>query len=147
MEVIIVKDIDKIGKKGQVLNVKDGYARNFLLPNGLAVPKTAANLAKLEQEQRVQEKGLENLKKQAEEIKFKLENFSLTIPVLAQEDEKLYGSITAAEITRFLNEEGFSIGKDTIDMEEPIKALGIYEIPVKLHPEVATKIKVWVVKK
>ena len=85
--------------------------------------------------------------KEAEALRDKLAAISLTIPVLAQEDEKLYGSIAAADLSVSLKEEGFDIDKNIIFLEEPIKALGIYEVPVKLHPEVPAKVKVWVVKK
>jgi len=90
---------------------------------------------------------LEKIKKTSQDLKAKLDNLSLTLPVLAHEEEKLYGSITTTEIAHALKEEGFDIDKNSIVLEEPIKTLGIFEIPIQLHPEVSAKIKLWIVKK
>jgi large subunit ribosomal protein L9 len=147
MEVILKQDVNKIGKAGAIVRVKDGFARNFLMPNDLAIPVTAANLKSLEQEKQRKILQLEKAKKEAEMLKVKLDGLSLTIPVLTQEADALYGSITAVDLVRTLKDEGIELNKDLIALEEPIKALGIYEIPVKLHPEISAAIKVWVVKK
>lgn len=148
MEVILNKDVDKLGKSGQVIKVKDGFGRNFLIPNGLALPLTAANLKRLEQEKQRKVFQLEKIKKEAEALKEKLGSLSLTLAVLVKEEaEELYGSISAADIASALKEEGFDIDKNSIILDEPIKSLGIYEIPVKLHPEISAQVKVWVVKK
>ncbi len=147
MEVILKQDVDKIGKAGAIVKIRDGFARNFLIPKGLAVPLTPANLKKLEQEKQKKILQLEKAKEGSKELKARLEGLSLTLPVLAQEEDKLYGSITAIDIAHALKEEGFDIDKSSIILDEPIKSLGIYEIPVNLHPEVSAKIKVWIVKK
>ncbi|MCX5702504.1 MAG: 50S ribosomal protein L9 [Candidatus Omnitrophica bacterium] len=147
MEVILNKDVNRLGKAGEVVKVKDGFARNFLIPNGLAILKTQANLKKLEQEKGRRFLELEKAKKQAEELKDRLANLSLTIPVLIQEEDKFYGSITPLDLAAALKEEGFDIDKNSILLDEPIKSLGIYEVSVKLHPEVLAKIKIWIVKK
>ncbi len=147
MEVILKEDVNRLGKAGSVIKVKDGFAINFLIPNGLAVRLTASNLKQLEQEKQRRALQLEKAKKEAEELKEKLAGISLTMPVLVQEEENLYGSITAGELEAALKEEGLSIDKSMIALAEPIKSLGIYEVPVKLHPEVMAKVKVWVVKK
>lgn len=147
MEIILKQDVDKLGKAGMVVKVKDGFARNFLIPNDLAIPSTPANLKKLEQERQRKIYQLEKAKRQAEEFKKSLEGLSLTIPVLTQEDDKLYGSITASDIVSALKDEGFTLDKNAIILHEPIKSLGIFEVPLKLHPEVLAKIKVWIVKK
>lgn len=149
MEVILNQDVDNLGKTGEVVNVKNGFARNFLIPQRLAVPANATNLKKLEQEKLKKTLQIEKIKQQAEELKMRLANLSLTVPVLIQRDndERLYGSISANDISLLLKEEGFDIDKNSIMLDEPLKSLGIYEIPIKLHPEVSTKIKVWVVKK
>lgn len=147
MEVILSQNVDKIGKAGAVVKVKDGFARNFLLPNKLAVPLNPSNLKKLEQEKARQALELERIKKESEGLKEKLENLSLTIPALAKEEDRLYGSISSQDIAKALKEEGFEIDKNIIMLDEPIKSLGIYEISVRLHAEVLTKIKVWIVKK
>ncbi|MFH1269554.1 MAG: 50S ribosomal protein L9 [Candidatus Omnitrophota bacterium] len=147
MEVILSKDVDRIGKAGQIVKVKDGFARNFLIPNGLAMPVNPSNLKKLEQEKQQKTQQLEKAKREAEELRDKLMCLSLTIPVLTHEEDKLYASITAHELAAALSDEGFNIEKHLIVLNEPIKALGIYEVPVNLHPEVPAKIKVWIVKK
>jgi len=147
MEVILSKDIDRIGKAGQIVKVKDGFARNFLIPNGLAVPVTPANLKKLEQGKQQKALQLEKAKREAEGLRDKLARLSLTIPVLTHEEDKLYASITAQDLATALSEEGFNIEKNSIVLDEPIKALGIFEVPINLHPEIPAKIKVWIVKK
>ena len=147
MEVILKQDIDKLGKAGTVLKVKDGFARNFLIPKSLAVPTTPANLKKLEKEVQRKALELEKSRKKAQDLSQKLEGLSLTIPALTQEEDKLYGSIASQDIARTLKEEGFEIDKNNILLDEPIKSLGIYEVPVKLSSEVSAKIKVWIVKK
>jgi large subunit ribosomal protein L9 len=148
MEVILTKDVDKIGRAGSVVQVKEGFARNFLFPHNLAKPATAESLKKLEQEKQARSAQSAKLKAESELVKQRLSALSLTIPALTQDEgEKLYGSIHAHEIAEALKAEGLTIDKSMIDLEEPIKSLGIYEIPVKLHPEVVAKVKLWVVKK
>lgn len=147
MEVILKQDVDRIGKAGAVIKVKDGFARNFLLPNGLAVLLTPTNLKKVEDEKKKKLLLNEKAIKMAQELRDKLANLSLTIQVLTQETDKMYGSITSQDIYNSLKEEGFEIEKNSIVVDEPIKALGIYEIPIKLHPDVPAKVKIWVVKK
>ena len=146
MEVILKQDVDKLGKSGSVVRVKDGFARNFLIARGLAVPVTPSSLKQLQQEKQRKTVEQEKLKKESEALKEKLAGLSLTIAALIQDDEKLYGSITNHDIAQALKEEGLDIDKNVIFLDEPIKALGIYEVPIKLHPEVAAKLKLWVVK-
>jgi len=147
VEVILNKDVEKIGRAGTVVRVKEGFARNFLFPQNLAKPATPESLKRLEQERLVRSAQSAKLKEESELIKQRLSKVSLTIPALTQGEEKLYGSIHAHEIAEVLKTEGFSIDKSAIDLAEPIKSLGIYEIPVKLHPEVTAILKLWVVKK
>lgn len=147
MEVILTKDVAGIGKTGTVVKVKDGFARNYLLLKDLAVEVTAANMKGVEQEKLRREQKEEKSRKAAEELKNKLSALSLTIAVLTQEKDKLYGSITAQEIQKALKDEGYEIAKETILLEEPIKTLGIFQVPLKLHPDVPAEVKVWVVKK
>lgn len=147
MEVILKQDVDKIGKAGSVVGVKDGFARNFLIPKKLAVLVTKASIKRLQEEKDLRVARLEKIKKEAEELKSKLSQVSLTIAVLTQEDESFYGSIASAEISRALKDEGFDIDKTFIELSDPIKALGIYEVPINLHPEVSVAVKVWIVKK
>jgi len=147
MEVILKKDVEKIGKAGTVVRVKEGFARNFLFPRSLAVPATGEALKKLEHEAGL--KSAQNAKARDEAIgvQQRLSSFTLTISALTQGEEKLYGGINASDISSALKEEGFPVDKNLIDLAEPIKSLGIYEIPIKLHPEVTAKLKLWVVKK
>jgi len=147
MEVILNQDVEKLGKNGTVVEVKDGFARNFLIPNNLAVPLTSANLKRVEEKKQRKAAELGKIKKEAEELKMRLEALSLTIPVLTHEEDKLYASITAENIAGALKEEGLDIDKNSLELPEQIKSLGIYEIPVKLHPEIIAKVKVWIVKK
>jgi len=147
MEVILNQDIDRIGKAGNIVKVKDGFARNFLIPNGLAIPVTPVNLKKLEQEKQQKTLQSEKAKREAEQLRDKLAHLSLTMPVLTHEEDKLYASIASQDLAAALGEEGFNIDKNSIMLDEPIKSLGIYEVSVNLHPEILAKIKVWVVKK
>lgn len=147
MEIILKQDVGKLGKAGTVIKVKDGFARNFLIPNGLAVPSTLTNLKKLERERQREILQLEKARKDAEALRDRLAALSLTIPVLTQEEDKLYASITSNDIAGALLGEGLSIDKNAIMLDEPIKSLGIYEVPIKLHPQVLATIKLWVVKK
>lgn len=147
MEVILSKDVEKLGKSGSIIKVKEGYARNFLIPNKLAVPMTPQNLKRVEEDKIRKSNAQERLKKEAEALKSKLEALSLTLAALTQEEDKLYGSIGANDIAGALKDEGIELDKGDIILDEPIKALGIYEVPVKLNQEVNAKLKVWVVKK
>lgn len=147
MEVILNKDVEKIGKAGAVVQVKEGFARNFLFPHNLAKPATAGSLKKLEQEKQAKNAQSAKAKEELSALCGRLCGLSLTISALAQDDQNLYGSISAQDISEALKEEGFSIDKSIIDLAEPIKSLGIYEIRIKLHPEITAKFKLWVVKK
>ena len=147
MEVILIKDVDKLGKAGSVVKVKDGFARNLLFPKKLAMSVTAGNLKKLEAEKQKALQGLEQKKQEALATKERLDKLSLTIPASAQDEASLYGSVTAQDISSALKEEGIELDKNLIILDEPIKALGVYEIAVKLHPEISAKIKTWIVKK
>ncbi|MCG8430337.1 MAG: 50S ribosomal protein L9 [Candidatus Omnitrophica bacterium] len=149
MEVILKQDVDKVGKFGTVVKVKDGYARNFLFPRGLAMPLTAGNLKRLERERQAAEARSASMKKEAQALKERLAGISLTMPGLIKdgEDEELYGSITSQDIEAALKEEGFNIDKTAIMLLDPIRKLGIYEVSVRLHAEVDATVKIWVVKK
>lgn len=146
MKVILVKDIDKLGKPGQTVKVADGYARNYLLPQKLALEATKANEKLfIELQKKAQQKEI-RAQKEAEELAEKIRGLSCTIVRQAGEEEKLYGSVTNMDIATALQQEGLHIDKKKILLEEPIKSLGIFYVPIKLHPEVSTELKVWVVK-
>jgi len=146
MEVILIKDVEKIGKAGSVVKVKEGFARNFLFPHNLAKVATSGSLQQLEKEKQVRLAEYAKAKEESEELKKRLSSLSLTISALAQ-GEELYGSISNQDISAALKEEGFIVDKGAIELVEPIKSLGIYELAVKLHPEVIATVKLWVVKK
>ena len=146
MEIILTQDVAGIGKAGAVVKVKDGFARNHLFLKHLAVKVSAGNIKGLAQEKLRRSQKEEKSRKEAEELKNKLAALSLTIAVLTQEKDKLYGSITAQEIQKALKDEGYDIDKEVIMLDEPIRALGIYQVPLKLHPEVHAEVKVWIVK-
>lgn len=146
MEVILNKDVEKVGRKGAVVKVKEGFARNFLFAHNLARPATASSLKKLEQEEQIKSAQFIKAKEESLEIQKRLSELSLTICAKTCGEEKLYGSINAVDISAALKEEGFSIDKSNIELAEPIKSLGIYNIPVHLHPQVLATVKLWVVK-
>lgn len=147
MKVILIEDVVKLGSMGDIINVKKGYARNFLFPKNLAKPSTDANLKIIEAiKKRKTVAGIKE-KKVALELKEKLSLVSCTISVEAGDDDKLFGSVTTQDIADAFETEGFSLDKRRIVMEETIKKLGVYHVTVKLHPEVTGSVKVWVVKK
>lgn len=147
MEVILRKNLDKLGQMGDVIKVKDGFARNFLIPKGLAFNATKANLKVIDAIKNSKVALLERQKVQAQELASKLESASFTLAVEANDEDGLYGSIDSAELASFLEGEGYKIDKKNLLLDEPIKSLGIYYANIKLHPEVDTKIKIWVVRK
>ena len=147
-KVILKSDIEKLGKAGEVIKVKDGYARNFLIPQGFVLEVTPANLRSLEQEKKQKQLQQEKVKKEAEGLAGQLSGMSCTVTAEASDDDKLYGSVTAADIARAIEiEKNIKIDKKSVLLEEPIQALGIFEVSVKFHPEVTTKVRVWVTRK
>lgn len=146
MEVILIKDVEKIGKAGSVVKIKEGFARNFLFPHNLAKIATPGGLEQLDKEKQVRLAQYAKGKEESEEIKKRLSALSLTISALAQ-GEELYGSISSHDIAAVLKEEGFFIDKNVIELVEPIKSLGVYEFSVKLHPEVIATLKLCVARK
>jgi len=146
MKVILRKDHDKLGQVGTVVDVKDGYARNFLIPKGLAYPATDGSMRALEEEKKQAHRRQNKEQKSAEHLAGELEKVSLTLKVKVGEDEKLFGAVTSQMIADELKARGLEIDKRIIDLEEPIKALGIYDVNVKLHQAVTGKVKIWVVR-
>jgi len=145
-KVVLKEDVPKVGKAGEVVQVSGGYARNFLLPHKLALAATPANIRRYEEYQRTVTKKRDQERQQAEKLALRLEHVSCTIAVQAHE-EQLYGAVTNADIAAALAVEGIEIDKKDIILEEPIKALGVYQVPVKLHADVRAQVKVWVVEK
>jgi large subunit ribosomal protein L9 len=149
VKVILRQDVDKLGDTGEIVTVKPGFARNYLLPRGFAFEATSANLRAIEVER---EKGEAKAKRdylEARRRASKLEGVSLTFHAKAGEESKLFGSITTGDIADRLNAEpdlGFEVDRRSIELEEPIKSLGVFAVAVKLHPEVRPEVKVWVIK-
>jgi len=142
MKVILNKDVEGLGQKGEVKDVSDGYARNYLVPKGLAVEATEGRLKDLQLMEKRKAKKLAKEKEEAEKAAEQIKDKSFTIKVKAGEEGKLFGSVTSADIADALLKEGVEIDKKKIEMEYPIKALGTYNIEVKLHPEVTVPVKV-----
>lgn len=147
MEVILTQEVKGLGNTQAVVKVKDGFARNFLLPKGLALLATKENLAKMAEIEKRKAMLLEKEKSQAEELARRLNGVSINVAVATNEEDNLYGSVADADIVSALKEEGFNIDKQNILLNEPLKNLGIYDVAIKLHPEVEAKIRVWIVKK
>jgi len=146
MKIILKKDIETLGNAGQVISVKQGYARNYLIPQGFALEATPGNMRAFEHENQAAQKRLQRGKKDAEELAAQLEKLSLTVAVQVGEEEKLFGSVTSQNIADLLKDNGYDLDRRKIVLEDPIKALGVYDVPVKLHPEVTATVKVWVVR-
>ncbi|MEJ5261392.1 MAG: 50S ribosomal protein L9 [Ignavibacterium sp.] len=146
MKVILRQTIDKLGKIGQIVDVKDGYALNYLIPKGFAYVAVKGNIKALEEEKKIVEKRNQQELKAAETLASELEKISVTIPVQVGEEDKIFGTVTTQMIADALKEKGHEIDKRKIEMEEQIKTLGIYNVNIKLHPSVNAKIKVWVVR-
>ena len=146
MKVILRKDSEKLGHVSEVVSVKDGYARNYLIPRGIAYEATDGNLHQLEEEKKQQSRRTQKEHVQAEVLDGKLEKISITIKMKVGEEEKLFGSVTAQMIAEALLEKEITLDKRQIELEEPLKALGIYDVPVKLTGGVSGKIKVWIVR-
>ena len=146
MQIILKSDHEGLGVAGEVVKVKDGFARNYLIPKGIALPATSSNLRRVEDEKKKAMFRLNKEKDQAEHLMKKLENISCTIKVAAGEDDKLFGSVTNQNIADALAEQEMIVDRRKIQLEEPIKALGIYSVPIKLHTEVVATVKLWVIK-
>ena len=146
MKLVLLEDVDKLGKRGAVVSVKDGYGRNFLIPRKLAAPATEGNLKQIELEAKKYKVKEAKEETDAQSMKGDLEKLSLTIPMKAGEADVLFGSVTSADIATALEKEGYTIDKRKIDIGEPIKRLGVYHVPIKLFRTVTAEVKVWVVK-
>ncbi len=146
MKVILTDNLENLGKVGQIVEVKDGYARNYLFPKKLALPATEDNLRNLKKKIEEIEKKIQVEKLNIEEIDKKLRELYITIPKKCGEKDIIFGSVTASDISEALSKLGFEIEKKKIMLKEPIKRLGVYNVPVKIHPLVISELKVEVVK-
>jgi large subunit ribosomal protein L9 len=146
MKVILKQTIEGVGEEGAIVTVNDGYARNFLFPQNLGIQATAGQMKVYAEEKKQRETRKTKEKRLAEKIAQELEKVSCTVAVKTGEEDKVFGSVNALKIAELLNEQGFKVDKKMVILEEPIKALGVYTIPVKLHQDVEANVKIWVVK-
>ena len=146
MKIILCQTIDRLGRAGDCVNVKEGYARNYLFPKNLAKEATPGNIKSLESLKKKQAIEDENKLKDARALAEKIAALSITISAKAGEEEKLFGAVTSDMVSKALEPEGVSIDKKDIVIDDPIKKLGVYQIGVKLHPEVKATLRIWIVK-
>jgi large subunit ribosomal protein L9 len=147
MKILLVRDIDNLGKEGEVVEVKDGYARNYLIPRGLALKATKNNFKKLEEIKKKKAQLMDKEKREIMVLKDKLESISLTITAEVKDGDEIYGSVGEAQILKALRNEGIELNKGKIVLEESIKRLGVYNLKVDLYPQIEANLRVWVVKK
>jgi large subunit ribosomal protein L9 len=147
MRVILQEDVGKLGKSGDLVNVSDGYARNYLIPRKLAVRATTRNLKELEHVKRVAEQRKARRLKVSAELSTRLEDLSVTVAKPVGENEKLYGSVTQRDVEQALKDEGITVDKKRIRLDDTIRSLGVYTVHVKLEDGREMPIKLWVVAK
>lgn len=146
MEVILRQAVENLGKPGDLVAVKAGYARNYLIPRGFALAANEGNKKRIEQQKARLEAAENERRGAAQQLADRLEQVSLTFSARVGEEDKLFGSVTAADIAQQLHAQGFEIEKRQVDLHEPIKSLGVYRIPIKLHVDVKPEVRVWVIK-
>jgi len=146
MEVILREHVDNLGKRGEIVKVADGYARNYLLPRKLALPATDGNRKHVERERKIMESREAEEKGQADAMAARLAAIDITIARRVGETDQLYGSVTSADIVEVLKAKGFEVDKRKLILPEPIKAIGDHTVPLKLHREVTVPLTVHVVK-
>jgi len=141
MKVILLEDVDELGKKGEIKEVADGYARNLLIPKKMAVLASKSEVIRLEEQKKIDEEKAEKELIRFQEIASQIDGFELEIPVKIGEDNKLFGAITSAKISEELKKNNFKVEKNQVKLEEPIKEIGEYEIPIELPHNLKAKIK------
>jgi large subunit ribosomal protein L9 len=146
MEVILRAAVENLGHPGDIVDVSAGYGRNYLLPRGLAYAATPGNKKRMEQERQRLEAAEASRRTTASQLAERLEQVSLTFSARVGEEGKLFGSVTATDIVHQLEGQGFTVEKRQIDLHEPIRSLGVYRVPIRLHADVKPEIKVWVIK-
>ncbi|HYA12024.1 MAG TPA: 50S ribosomal protein L9 [Thermodesulfovibrionales bacterium] len=145
MKIILKEDIKKIGKMGQIVDVADGFARNYLVPKGLAIEANTKNIRSVEHEKKIVHERARKLKDSAQDLSSKISAMTITIKAKAGEEGKLFGSVTTMDIAEALHNEGIEIDKKRISLEEPIKRLGSYPVNIKLHPDVSVQLIIQVI--
>ncbi|MEA3287170.1 MAG: 50S ribosomal protein L9 [Candidatus Marinimicrobia bacterium] len=146
MKVILREDVESLGHAGETVNVKDGFGRNYLIPQKLAYPATRSFSRVFEEEKKLKSNRDARATVQAEQLAAKLGNLSLETSVKVGEEDKVFGAVTAADIAALLADKGYEIDKRDILLEEPLKALGIYNVPIKVASEIKAEVKIWVIK-
>lgn len=146
MKVILRQDFEQLGRLGDVVEVKEGYARNYLIPRNIAYQATASSVRQLEEEKKQHARRLEKEKRTSEKLAVELEKISITIQMKVGEEDKLFGSVTSQMIADALKEKGFTVDKRQVELADSIKALGIYNVDVRLPGGINGKVKVWVVR-
>lgn len=146
MEVILRAAVENLGHPGDIVNVSPGYGRNYLLPRGLAYAATPGNKKRMEQERQRLEAAETSRRAAASQLAERLEQVSLTFSARVGDEGKLFGSVTASDIVHQLESQGFTVEKRQVDLHEPIRSLGVYRVPIRLHADVKPEIKVWVIK-
>jgi large subunit ribosomal protein L9 len=146
MELILKSDVPGLGERGNIVTVKAGYARNYLLPQKLAVPATGAMKKVIVEENRLQSLRDDKVKRTVQDTAAKMKDLSCTIVVQAGEEDKLYGSVSAQDIATAVTAQGFEIDQKMVVLDEHIKVLGVYTVMVRLHRDVEVPVKIWVVK-
>jgi large subunit ribosomal protein L9 len=146
MKVILTEDVGRLGEAGSIVEVKDGYARNYLLPRSLALVANRSNMAVYKEFGRQKQMQGTRAQREAEALGKRLEKMSCTVPVAVGEEDRIFGSVGSQHIADLLNEQGLEIDRRAVQLEEPIRALGVYDVPIRLHAEVEAKVKVWVVR-
>ncbi len=144
MELILKEDVPPLGKAGDVVKVRDGYGRNFLLPQKKAILVSPGNLKALEAQKKMIEANLTKVRRKAQEVADRLNGFELTLAYKVGTHDRLFGSVTKMDISNALLKQGIQIDKHFLDLSAPIKTIGVYEVGVKLHPEVAASFKLWI---
>jgi len=145
MQVILLEDVPSLGKAGESVKVSEGYGRNYLIPQKKAILATEKGITILEHQRREVQQRMGKVKKDMEKVVQQIEKLSCTFAKTVGESGKLFGSVTSMEIESFLKENGIDVDRKKIQLEEPIKNLGMFTIPIKLHPDVTAQLKVWVV--
>ncbi|CAA9328077.1 MAG: LSU ribosomal protein L9p [uncultured Gemmatimonadaceae bacterium] len=146
MEIILRQAVDNLGHPGDIVKVSNGFARNYLLPHGIAYEATPGNRKRIEQERQRLDAAENTRRTAAEEMAKRLEEVQLSFSARVGEEGKLFGSVTAADIAQQLEAQGIHLERRMIDLHEPIRALGVYRVPVRLHADVKPELKVWVIK-
>jgi len=145
MQVILLEDISSLGKAGDLVKVSDGYGRNYLIPQKKAILATEKNIKALDHQKRLVQHRMAKTKKDIQRIAQEIESLSCTFSKTVGESGKLFGSVTTMEIEAYLKENGLDVDRKKIQLDEPIKSVGMYTVPIKLHPDVIAQLKVWVV--